>query len=256
MGLFDRSTPRKSWWRRFRDYANNCVTSGFIPTDNRTFRRIGKFGAKVWSFVQVGKVTIVGEENLHAPGRLIFCPNHSAMLDAIVIYPYIPDGTRFMSAVEEMRGFWGLKGIVMGALGSYAVDRSRGKSVIAPSINVLVSGRCINMFPEGKISPTGEYLEFKRGAAWIAMGACEALQHKELVGIVPVQICYGTRDVSSALDFGKMRLKWRAGVTITVGKPVYLHDINPLTPDAVMARIKDEITSRDCPTTSLPDKGD
>ncbi len=256
MGLFNRSTPRKSLWRRFREYANNCVTSGFIPTDNRTFRRFGKFVAKLWSFVQVGEVKVVGEENLHAPGRLIFCPNHSAMLDAVVLYPYIPDRTRFMSAVEEMRGFWGLKAIVMGALGSYAVDRSRGKTVIAPSIELLTAGRCINMFPEGKISPTGTYLEFKKGAAWIALGACEALQHKEPVGLVPIHICYGTRDEASALDFGKMRLKWRRGVTITVGKPIYLHDINPLTPDAVIARIKDVITSQDCATTSLPDKGD
>ena len=258
MGLFRQNDakPRKSWLRRYREYAANCMTSGFIPTEHLGLQRFAKFMARLWAWIQVGEVRVVGRENLTAPGRLIFCPNHSAMLDAVVIYPLMPVGTRFMGAVEEMRGMGGLKAILMGAAGCYPVDRSRGKTVIPVSIGLLVDGKRITMFPEGKISPTGEYLEFKKGAAWIAIGACDALGHKVPVGIVPIHICYGTRDVESATDLGKMRLRWRHGVTITVGKPVYIHEVNPVTPDAVIARIKHDITGQSCETTSLPEEAD
>jgi len=257
MGMFNRGNGvRKSWLQRYREYAANCTTSGFIPTEHRGLQRFGKLLSRLWTWIQVGEVRVVGRENLDAPGRLIYCPNHSAMLDAVVIYPLMPLGTRFMGAVEEMRGMGGLKAIIMGAAGCYPVDRKRGKTVILPSIELLVKGKRITLFPEGKISPTGTYLEFKKGAAWIAIGAAEALGQKEPVGIIPIHICYGTRDVESATDFGKMRLRWRRGVTITVGKPVYVHEVKPVTADAVIARIKDDITSQSCPTTSLADTDD
>lgn len=261
MGIFKHNaTPRKSWLARYREYAANCTTSGFIPTESPALQRFAKLMSRVWSWIQIGEVKVVGIENLNAPGRLIYCPNHSAMLDAIVLYPLMPMGTRFMSAVEEMRGMGGLKAILMGAAGAYPVDRTRGRTVIPVSIDLLVKGKRITLFPEGKISPTGEYLEFKKGAAWIALGAHTALQQKnpadELVGIVPIHICYGTRDPASATDFGKMRLRWRHGVTITFGKPVYVHDVKPQTPAAMIERIKDTITGQACDTTSLADTDD
>jgi 1-acyl-sn-glycerol-3-phosphate acyltransferase len=257
MGIFNRNaTPRKSWLARYREYAENCTTSGFIPTEHLGFQRFVKVMSRLWTWIQVGEVRVVGRENLTAAGRLMYCPNHSAMLDAIVLYPLMPLGTRFMSAREEMRGMGGLKAILMGAAGAYPVDRSRGRTVIPASIDLLVKGKRVTLFPEGKISPTGEYLEFKKGAAWIAIGACDALGHKEKVGIVPIHICYGTRDVESATDFTKMRLRWRHGVTITIGEPVYVHDVDPMTPANVIDRIKDVITGQACETTSLADEDD
>ena len=243
---------RKSLWRRFRDYADSCMTSGFIPTESPALQRFGKLMARIWAWIQLGEVHVVGLENLNAPGRLIYCPNHSAMLDAIVMYTVMPKGTRYMAAVEEMRGFGGLKAVLMGAMGCYPVDRGRGKTVIPPSIELLVQGKRITMFPEGKISPTGEYLEFKKGAAWIAIGACDRLAHGEKVGIVPMHICYGTRDIDSAGDFGKMRLRWRKGATLTIGAPIYVHDVVPQTAEAVMDKVRLDVTSQTCDTTSLP----
>jgi hypothetical protein len=77
-------------------------------------------------------------------------------------------------------------------------------------------------FPEGKISNSGTYLPFKKGSAHIAIGAYERLQGKEKVGIVPIHICYGKRHEESAgSSYGAMGFKWRGGVTITVGQPVY-----------------------------------
>lgn len=247
--------PRKSWRVRFKEYSNLCLTSGFIPTLYPRLERIGKLFSRFWTFLQVGKVTIEGVENLNADGRLIYAFNHSSMLDAVVMYGIMPKGLRYMTAVEEMRGLGGLKAVVMGGMGCFPVDRTNGRTVIPPAIDLLVAGTKIGMYPEGKISPTGQLLEFKKGAAWIAIGTCDRLQHKELVGIVPVLMCYNKRHVPSALNYLKMLWHWRAGITITFGEPVYVHTVVPQTAAALIDRIKLDIVSQSCPTVSVGDPG-
>lgn len=249
------STGRKnrSWWHRFRDYGKACVTSGFVPTANSRVQEVGKLVTYAWAWLQVGKVTVVDRHNLLAPGRIIYCPNHSSLLDAIVIYAILPRGIRYMTAVEEMRGFFGLKAIVMGAMGSFPVDRSRGRTAIPPAIEILVSGSRLTIFPEGKISPTGQYLPFKTGAARIAIGTCETLGHGEKVGIVPIHFCFHKRHVPSAVSFLKMLWRWRQGVTVTIGAPIYIHDVKPLDPSHVIDEVKRVITGQSCATTSNGD---
>ncbi|MBA3855575.1 MAG: hypothetical protein C0507_01580 [Cyanobacteria bacterium PR.3.49] len=242
-----------TWRKRFRDYVNQCLTSGFIPYTFRPLQFLGKHLARLWMFIQVGRIRIVGAENLKPEGRVIFCPNHSSMFDAPVIFSIMKRYPRYMTAYEEMRGLAGLKAVVMGAFGCFAVDRTRGKTVLEPAINVLLQGDPLVIFPEGKISGTGEYLPFKKGSALIAIGACEQLNHKEKVGIVPIHICFHGRDPETAGGpYGAMGFKWRKGATVTVGKPIWVHDLNPLTPEHVTEMVHAAITGQVCATTSLP----
>lgn len=239
---------------RFREYVDLCLTSGFIPKSVRPLQLVGKFLANIWVFVQVGKVKIIGKENLIAKGRIIFCPNHSSMFDAPVIFAIMKRMPRYMTAYEEMRGLWGLKAIFMGAFGCFAVDRSKGKTVIEPAIKVMEHGESLVVFPEGKISNSGTYLPFKKGSAFIAIGAYERLNGKELVGIVPIHICYGKRhEPSAAGSYAEMGFNWRGGVTVTVGSPIYINDIKPMTPEKVTESVRNAIVSQACSTTRLPD---
>jgi hypothetical protein len=64
---------------RFKEYSNLCLTSGFIPTLRPRLERIGKRVSRFWTFLQVGKVTIVGAENLNASGRLIYWTSDSEL---------------------------------------------------------------------------------------------------------------------------------------------------------------------------------
>ncbi|HEY9787062.1 MAG TPA: lysophospholipid acyltransferase family protein [Candidatus Obscuribacterales bacterium] len=245
-----------TWRKRFRDYVNKCLSSGFIPYTFRPLQFAGRYIAKFWMFVQVGRIRIVGKENLKPEGRVIFCPNHSSMFDAPIVFSIMKRYPRYMTAFEEMRGVWGLKAVIMGAFGCFAVDRSKGKTVLEPAINVLVKGEPLVIFPEGKISHSGEYLPFKKGSALIAIGACEQLNHKDKVGIVPIHICYHSRDEKTAGGpYGAMGFKWRKGATVTVGKPIYIHDLDPLTPENVTTHVRKAIVDQVCPTTSLPDEG-
>jgi len=240
--------------RRFRQYRDLCLTSGFIPKSFRPLQLVGKYLGKIWVFAQVGRIRIVGKENLTAPGRIIFCPNHSSMFDAPVIFSIMKRMPRYMTAYEEMRGLGGLKAIVMGAFGCFAVDRSKGKTVIDPAIKVLVQGSPLVIFPEGKISKTGVYLPFKKGSAIIALSAYEQIQRKDRVGIVPIHICFGKRDEKTAGGpYGAMAFKWRGGATITIGKPIYLDQISPMNADSVTEAVRKAIVYQACATTHLPE---
>jgi len=236
--------------KKFREYVNQCLTSGFIPRTFLPLQLLGRFLARIQIFVQVGRVRLIGAENLKVRGRVIYCPNHSSMFDAPVIYAIMRRWPRYMTAYEEMRGLWGLKAVVMGAFGCFAVDRSKGKSVLEPAIDVLSSGTPLVIFPEGKISHTGEYLPFKKGPALIANATFERLDMKEPVGIVPIHICYRCRDVATAgASYEKMGLKWRCGVTVTVGKPIWLHELPSRKPEDIMAAVRGAIKMQACATT-------
>lgn len=226
-----------NWRQRIRQYAENCIQSGFIPLTFGPVQFITRQLARLLIFVLVGNVRVIGKENLRNPGRFIFTPNHSSMLDAPVIYSQKSVNTlRYMTAYEEMTGLWGLKAIFMGFMGCFPVDRTRGKSVIEPAIEVLVQGQSLVIFPEGTISENGSCLPFKKGPAIIAMAAYERMEKKERVGIVPVHIYFHKRDVATAKKFyHEMGLKWRGGATLTIGKPLYLDDLAGLNPDEVMA---------------------
>ena len=239
--------------RKFKEYVDLCLTSGFIPKSFRPLQIVGKYLAKIWVYAQVGRVRIVGKENLTAPGRIIFCPNHSSMFDAPVVFSIMKRMPRYMTAYEEMRGLWGIKAIAMGAFGCFAVDRSKGRTVIDPAIQVLVQGSPLVIFPEGRISGSGTYLPFKKGSAVIALSSYEKLERKDRVGIVPIHICFGKRDEATAAGpYGAMGLKWRGGATIWVGKPIYLDEVEPMNADAVTEKVRRAIVEQACSTTHLP----
>jgi 1-acyl-sn-glycerol-3-phosphate acyltransferase len=234
-------------WTRFRDYAKRCQESGFMPKRIKSLQFVGKILARIWLFVQVGKVRVVGRENLDAPGRVLFCINHSSMFDAPVIFTVMKKQPRYMTAVEEMRGLGGLKAVAMGAMGSFPVDRSRGRTAVPPAVEALVNGEHIAIFPEGKISNSGAYLKFKTGAARIAIEACDRREHRVQVAIVPIHMCFHRRDEATAGGpYSKMGFKWRGGVTVTIGKPVYIHNVEPLTASNVTDVVRAAITSQEC----------
>ena len=229
-----------TWRKRFREYAERCIESGFVPLSFGWVQFITRQLARILVFVQLGRLRLIGAGNLRLKGRFIYCPNHSSLFDAPVLYSVMNrPRVRYMTAMEEMRGLWGLKAVVMGAMGSFPVDRTKGKSVIQPAIDMLVKGNPLVIFPEGKISATGECLPFKKGPALIGKAALAQLPEGERVGIVPINIFYHKRDVATAKeDFFKMGLKWRGGVTVTAGEPIYLDGHTDCSEEEIMNLVR------------------
>ncbi|MBS1991073.1 MAG: 1-acyl-sn-glycerol-3-phosphate acyltransferase [Cyanobacteria bacterium SZAS LIN-2] len=223
-------------------YANQCLSSGFMPHTVRSIQYIGKILARIWMFIQVGRVKVIGRENIPTESRIIFCANHSSMFDPILLYVALNRFPRFMTAVEEMRGIRGLKAIIMGAIGSFAVDRSKGKTAIQPAVDVLSAGEALVIFPEAKISPTGEFLPFKLGLSLIAVGAYEKLERREKIGFVPIRFTYHGRHIETAKGpYLAMGLKWRKGATVTIGTPIWLHDFASLDPGLITETVRTAI---------------
>ena len=226
-------------------YAQRCLTSGFVPATFLPLQFIGKLLAKLWIFIQVGRVKIVGKEHLNTGGRIVFCANHVSMFDPILIYSLLKCYPRYMTAIEEMTGLAGLKAVFMGACGSFAVDRSNGKTVIEPAINVLVNGDSLVIFPEGKIGVNGE---FRWGAAIIALGAAAKLDKQGQVGMVPIHLSFnGYHSESAKGPYGAMKFHWRHGVTVTVGAPILLDSAATVSPEQLTNILRHQIVDQLAP---------
>jgi 1-acyl-sn-glycerol-3-phosphate acyltransferase len=236
---------------RFREYADRCVESGFLPRRFVPLQILTKYLSRVWVYVQVGRIRIIGAENLTPEGHIIFNPNHSSMFDALILCSIMKRQPRYMTAYEQMKGWRGLKQVLMGAAGAFPVDRKRGRTAIKPAVDALVNEKYLVIFPEAKISESGEYLKFKTGSAYIAISACAVLGQDVKVGIAPINICYNKRDNATAgSGFGEMGFKWRHGATVTIGAPIYIQDVRPLNRKKVTQVVRQAIVQQQCSTAS------
>lgn len=235
--------------KRLSGFLKRYTTSGYLPRTFAPLQALGRFLANLWIFIQVGRITLINKALLQTTGPVIFCANHSSMFDPLILMAILRRLCRYMTAIEEMQGLFGLKAVLMGSFGSFAVDRTRGKTAIAPAIKVLADKQALVIFPEGKISPTGELLPFKAGAALIAQGAYDLMARKQEVLIVPVSLNYKGRDKATACSsFGEMGFRWRRGVTAIVSPalPVsaYVGDIEAIT-EAIRKSIASNLENTD-----------
>lgn len=232
------------WRARFADYVDLYLTSGYVPKTFAVLQKLGMLLAYIWINIQVGRIKVIGREYLKTPAHVIYCANHSSMFDPLIAFAILPQVCRYMTAVEEMRGIFGLKALFMGSFGSFAVDRKNGKTVIEPAIRILIGKEALVIFPEGKISPSGEMLPFKPGIALIGSAAYNLLQYPQEVALIPMSINYGKRDDATAKSsYGEMGFRWRGGVTVKVHPPIFINRQLADDPDALLARAAAAIAS-------------
>ena len=126
------------------------------------------FGKILWRIKYHHKENI--PKNLES--GLLIVANHQTYLDPFFICAPIRRKFRFMAWDKAFD--WFLVGWLIRYLGSFPVDTSRGttKSVLRESLGALRDGATVLIFPEGARSfPDGKLLEFKTGAARIALEA-------------------------------------------------------------------------------------
>lgn len=224
-------------FRRYREHVRACTTALVMPTSIKTLQRLARPVARLMAWVRIGKLHVVGGQNLDAPGHLIFAPNHAAFgLDIFVMHGLLKEPARFMTASDVMGD--GNLGTIMAGAGSYAVDRTtpqKAVRAIEPSVQELVKGTPLCIFINGTVEEDTAYLPTsarrkmpKRGPAEIAIRAWKRLPEAKRVGIVPVHICYLRRDNATMHGpITSMGLKWRGGAIVTIGKPVYVDELPP-----------------------------
>lgn len=144
------------------------------------------------------RIEVQGSIDLPENKGYIICSNHLNMFDPVFIACFTDRQISFMGKKELFDK--PILGGLFRKLGAFPVDRSKGDlGALKTAIEILNSNNVMAMFPEGTRSKTGEFGEFKRGAALIASRAD--------VPIVPVKI------VGNYRLFSKMELR--------IGEPLY-----------------------------------
>lgn len=152
------------------------------------------------------RVTTRGLENIPTDRACIFMPNHTSLIDILVMVIGVPHHFNFIAKKELIWvPFIGLD-MIMG--GDFLIDRSnprKAKKCLEKVQRRLKKGWNMLIFPEGTRSANGELLPFKRGAFKLAVdsGACiipchingsDQIVQKKSLKASPgtVQICFGT----------------------------------------------------------------
>jgi 1-acyl-sn-glycerol-3-phosphate acyltransferase len=180
---------------------------------------------------------VSGLENVPREGGFVVASNHLANIDSYLIPAFLPRPLRFV-AKESLWTQKGPRGAALrwffDAVGAIPVDRealASGKGALQAGLEVLRGGGGVAGYPEGHRSKDGLLHPGKQGAAWLALeSGCPVLP----VGVK------GTQHMFSSL------LPRRGEMTIRVGTPIQLEEIDPTSSKGVRrrlltARIMDEI---------------
>ena len=221
--------------RRLRAYVDKVSACGYIhtrPTWSATMflRAFSRFCA----FIQVGKIRVIGGENLDISGPVLVTPNHPSWVDPAVAVLTLKRPARFLAARRFFRFCFGLPSLIAARCGAISVDLRRGKGRPAhdASVEVLRRGETLVMFPEGYAYLDSKLGPFRKGATRIAREAAGKLGRP--VAIIPMCIRYGRSPGSwirkwnePTQYFWTLLNAWyyRRGATVVIGKPISSADL-------------------------------
>lgn len=184
------------------------------------------------------KPRVTGLENIPREGGFIIASNHLANIDSFILPVALPRQIRFV-AKDTLWTQRSVRGLVLrwffDAVEAVPVDRdalSSGKGALQAGLEILREGSGFAIYPEGARSRDGLLHPGKQGAAWLAVeSGCP---------VIPVGL-KGTQHLLTGKD-----LRERGTVSIRVGTPIDLDDIDPSLSKGVRrrmlnAQIMDEI---------------
>lgn len=170
------------------------------------FPRIRYYMSRWWAYRVLWaagvRLEVEGLENLAGGGPCVYTPNHQSFMDVPVILRSLPIPFR-MVAKQELFAVpvLGFAISLMGTIGIDREDRRKAVQSLRKAERMVRRGDNLLVFPEGRLSATERFGEFKKGAFLIA---------KRLeVPFVPVCIV-GTRRVlprgSRAIRPGRVKV--------------------------------------------------
>ena len=145
---------------------------GIREQTERALRQLWFGGREIW-WHSYWDLQVSGLANLPTDGPMLLCSNHTSHLDAPAILAALPGKIALQTATAAAHNVFStrlkrtLSRITTNAL---CVER-RGDFAGGLRLleNVLRQGRPLILFPEGRRSQDGELLEFKCGAAMLAI---------------------------------------------------------------------------------------
>jgi 1-acyl-sn-glycerol-3-phosphate acyltransferase len=152
------------------------------------------------------RLRVIGHDNVPKDGAVILAVTHKSTIDPMIAGVSFARNLRFMAKKELFSVF--LIGRVIGALGSFPVDRGAGdRAALETGLNALNHGGALLMFPEGHRFKDDLIHPFLPGVGMLAM--------RTGATVIPVAI-KGTRTL------GRTWPPRLSAVTTRIGTPVDL----------------------------------
>ncbi|MEV7606198.1 lysophospholipid acyltransferase family protein [Paenarthrobacter sp. NPDC089322] len=121
-----------------------------------------------WILDHVVYRTIVsGKSNIPAAGPVIFAGNHISFLDGPVMFGASPRPMHILVKKEMFKGFLGK---VLKGSGQIPVDRAGDRTALHVGKQLLDTGRCVGILPEGTRG-SGSAESISNGVAWLAVNS-------------------------------------------------------------------------------------
>ncbi|HEX6960487.1 MAG TPA: MFS transporter [Lacipirellula sp.] len=161
------------------------------------------------------KVRVYGRPNLPEDGPALLAPNHVTWLDGLLLVAVSPRPVRLIVSREVIENPW-MRGMarIMGVIPIWRSPKGL-KSAIDTARDALNKGELVCIFPEGRISHSGQLQTFKPGVLEILKGADAA--------VVPVYLDELWGSIFS-LRGGKLFWRWpelgARRVSIWFGSPL------------------------------------
>ena len=136
------------------------------------------------------KRVVLGQENLPDKGAVVLAPTHRSRWDALMLTMaagrrITKRDCRFMVTVSEMQG---LQGWFLTRLGCYPIDKKKPSLIsLRYSIDLLISGQQLVLFPEGRINRRSKPINLEKGLIRLSQ---LAYRNGVDVQVVPVGIAY------------------------------------------------------------------
>ncbi len=157
------------------------------------------------------RVRVTGLENVPTTGGVLIASNHQAFCDSLFIPLVVRRRVTFVAKAEYFES-WKTRWFFR-AVGQIPMERSGGSAsqkALGEALDVLKSGGCIGIYPEGTRPPDERLHKGRTGVARLALAAeCP---------VVPVGV-NGTRAIQ---PIGARMLRPFKPVALTFGKPIDL----------------------------------
>lgn len=143
-----------------------------------------------------------GLENIPQKSNFIIVANHASHLDPLLIMAAVPKKIHCIALRRLYKIFW--IGQFLRMIEALPIGSSSRKA-----LELLEQNRNVGLFPEGRVSPDGKLMDFRRGAALLAF--------KTGRPIVPCAV-FGAYE---AFPLKAKSLKFLP-IKIKIGKPIYI----------------------------------
>jgi len=172
---------------------------------------------------------VTGREHVPRSGPTLFVSNHQSFLDPVANGIAVRE--RQFTAIARRSLFrFPLAGWLLRSWSAQPIDEKRGDAeALRIAVSELAAGRCILIYPEGTRSLDGGLLPFRRGFL--------LLQRRAAVDVLPIAVT-GTIDVWPK---GRSLPRMRGRIQVAVGPVIPASELAALSPDAAVARVRDEI---------------